>query len=236
MIQRESDGYVNASELVRQSSKDSVNDYLKTQKTKDFIEALASRLDIPGKSLVHLGQGGRRPQDTWVHPVIALDMARWLGVENSIEANLWILVKVKQLPFQEFAKKALIEDAAVSKDVASALTFLAKGDGFGFADELAMDHVKNNGRLRREVQDLDYRVSTYECRIELTDDAIDGFTQELQQHLLPEQRDMFFHLKNKWFGKKSRYSDAQSQIDHYWAVRREMVRAHALPEIGSSHD
>lgn len=83
------DAYVNITPIARHYGK-RPNDYLKLQKTKEYISALAQKLSVAGNpatadSLVVIIQGGESSsQGTWLHPKLVIDFARWLRPEFAL--------------------------------------------------------------------------------------------------------------------------------------------------------
>ncbi len=81
---------VNATEMAKSFGKQP-KDWLKTQSTKDFIQALSGRRKILPSDLVKVinGDGG----GTWMHEDLALEFARWLSPMFAI----WCNDHIKQL-------------------------------------------------------------------------------------------------------------------------------------------
>lgn len=82
-IQRTSDGYFNANELIKAFNKISdekkiLGNYMKTGSTKEFEEQLKKEGIIqPIKSV----RGNSLNSGTWVHPKVFIDLAMWVSVE-----------------------------------------------------------------------------------------------------------------------------------------------------------
>lgn len=112
MIQRDSDGFCDATEMCQQKGK-RFNDYLKRSAAGKYVSEVCSRLGKAQDELILMGtkyhDNGRH---TWVHPAIALDLARWLGVENSVDANLWILDQMEGLRLSFLSQRREAEKMA----------------------------------------------------------------------------------------------------------------------------
>lgn len=82
-IQRTSDGYFNATELIKQwnnisSSKKQLGQYQLLNSTTEFVEQLKKEgIDKP----IIAGRGKGINSGTWVHPKVFIDLAMWVSVE-----------------------------------------------------------------------------------------------------------------------------------------------------------
>ncbi len=79
-------GYVNATQMCKANGK-FLADYTKLKSTKQYLQALSNDMKILISSLVIEIQGHGSEQSTWIHPEIAVDLARWVSVEFRIWAN-----------------------------------------------------------------------------------------------------------------------------------------------------
>ncbi|MEH2041240.1 KilA-N domain-containing protein [Nostoc sp.] len=79
-------GYVNAIQMARANRK-LLSDYIRLKSTKDYLQALGNDMGIPISSLIIGIEGYGKEQGTWVHPEIAIDLARWVSVSFRIWAN-----------------------------------------------------------------------------------------------------------------------------------------------------
>ncbi|MBE8969036.1 KilA-N domain-containing protein [Nostocales cyanobacterium LEGE 12452] len=79
-------GYVNATQMARANRK-LLSDYIRLKSTKDYLQALGNDMGIPISSLIIEIEGYGKEQGTWVHPEIAIDLARWVSVSFRIWAN-----------------------------------------------------------------------------------------------------------------------------------------------------
>ena len=91
-IQRRcADGYVNATNMCQTVGK-RWRDYAITYRTIDYVRALSGSTGIPADLLVQSKTTG--PNDsrgTWVHPRLAVDLARWISPELAVWMDGWIL-------------------------------------------------------------------------------------------------------------------------------------------------
>lgn len=84
--QRTLDGYINATELCLAVGKD-INDYLKLQETKDFLQQLSTITGISGSALIQSIKD-THSETIWVHPSVALDLGQWTG--NKANVSDWM--------------------------------------------------------------------------------------------------------------------------------------------------
>lgn len=91
---RPSDGYVNATAMCKANGK-RWNHYASNDRTQAYIAARAAVAGIPATGndgLVQTIQGGPpHLQGTWVHPGIAVDLARWISPAFAVWMDDWFL-------------------------------------------------------------------------------------------------------------------------------------------------
>lgn len=86
---------VNATQMAKKFGK-KVNDWLKTQQTKDFLDALtvARKIATADFQPITIVQGGTPAnQGTWMHEDVAIEFARWLSPKFAI----WCNDRIKEL-------------------------------------------------------------------------------------------------------------------------------------------
>ncbi|MBD2492564.1 KilA-N domain-containing protein [Aulosira sp. FACHB-615] len=79
-------GYVNGTQMCKANGK-FLADYTKLKSTKQYLQALSNDMKIIISSLVIEIQAHGSEQSTWLHPEIAVDLARWVSVEFRVWAN-----------------------------------------------------------------------------------------------------------------------------------------------------
>lgn len=100
---READGFVNATAMCKAGGK-RWNHYITLDRTQEYMAALASVVPekpcgaavagIPatGSALIHTIQGGTPElQGTWIHPRLAIDLARWISPAFAVWMDGWFL-------------------------------------------------------------------------------------------------------------------------------------------------
>jgi hypothetical protein len=121
------DKYVCLTDMAVASGK-RLNNWIQTDKSKSYLEALSSVAGIPVTELVEISQGGiPENQGTWGHPKVALRFAQWCSDEFAIQVDFWIdelmttgtvSIAPQPLPRQLPPIRDTIEYIQASKDIA----------------------------------------------------------------------------------------------------------------------
>ena len=90
---RTSDGYVNATAMCKANGKQ-WSKYRESDRCQTYLDALAETSEIRMFDLIESrqGQGG----GTWVHPQVAVDLARWISAPFAVWMDGWFLESVQQ--------------------------------------------------------------------------------------------------------------------------------------------
>jgi hypothetical protein len=101
---RTTDGYVNATAMCRANGKQ-WSKYRESDRCQSYLDALAETSEIRMFDLIESrqGQGG----GTWVHPQVAVDLARWISAPFAVWMDGWFLESIQQ------AQPASVETTAV---------------------------------------------------------------------------------------------------------------------------
>jgi hypothetical protein len=99
---RESDGYINLSQICKAGNK-FYRDWFRLEKTKKFLTELSHELKldiltdktIKGRSgyvvgLIEINQYNDSDQSTWGHPYVANNIAQWVSTKFSVKVSMWI--------------------------------------------------------------------------------------------------------------------------------------------------
>ena len=86
---RTTDGYVNATTMCKANGKQ-WNDYWRTDRSTEYLEALSAETGISVSNLCLTTKGGAY-QGTWVHPRVAVDLARWTSAPFAVWMDGWFL-------------------------------------------------------------------------------------------------------------------------------------------------
>jgi hypothetical protein len=106
VISRQSDGYINASQLCK-AGKKFYKDWFRLEKTKEFLTELSQELKIDiltdkthpeelspnpttNVSLIEINQYNDSDQSTWVHPRVAIQIGQWISPKFAVNVTGWI--------------------------------------------------------------------------------------------------------------------------------------------------
>ena len=140
---RITDGYVNATAMCRANGKQ-WSKYRESDRCQTYLDALAETSGIRMFDLIESrqGQGG----GTWVHPQVAVDLARWISAPFAVWMDGWFLENVQQ------AQPAPVETTAPRLREAEVITLVERSivvfERLGGLDErdqlLFKDIVRSN--------------------------------------------------------------------------------------------
>jgi hypothetical protein len=111
-------GFVNGTQMCKANNK-FLADYTKLKSTKQYLQALSNDMKILISSLVIEVQGHGSEQSTWIHPEIAIDLARWVSVEFRIWANrtlMKVMMDIESVKQQSMTQVQLL--AAIAQQMA----------------------------------------------------------------------------------------------------------------------
>lgn len=90
IARRDADGYVNATAMCRANAK-RWKDYRESERCQLYLTALEAVAGISGHALIQSRTGGRGGGGTWVHPQVAVDLARWISPPFAVWMDAWFL-------------------------------------------------------------------------------------------------------------------------------------------------
>lgn len=91
--QRTTDGYVNATAMCKANGK-LWGHFFETDRATKYLEALSETIGIPVVSLYQSAEG--RNGGTWVHRLVAVELARWISAPFAVWTNQWFLESTQQ--------------------------------------------------------------------------------------------------------------------------------------------
>ncbi|WP_370594407.1 KilA-N domain-containing protein [Synechococcus sp. CBW1108] len=87
------DGYVNATAMCK-ANKKRWSDYRESDRCQLYLDALSQTTEIPVFDLIQSRQG--HGGGTWVHPQVAVDLARWISAPFAVWMDGWFLESLQQ--------------------------------------------------------------------------------------------------------------------------------------------
>ena len=141
---RTTDGYVNATAMCKANGKQ-WNDYWRTDRATAYLEALCTETGIPVSSLCLSLKGGSH-QGTWVHPQVAVDLARWISAPFAVWMDGWFLENIQQAqPTPVETTPLRLREAEVIALVERSIGLFERLGGLDQCDELLFkDIVRSN--------------------------------------------------------------------------------------------
>ena len=98
---RDGDGYADATAMCQANGR-LYADYQRLDRTTAYLQALAASLGIPAEQLViTTTTGPNHLRGTWVHPRLAVDLARWLSPQFAVWMDGWFLEQLEQAKQQQ---------------------------------------------------------------------------------------------------------------------------------------
>ena len=122
IARRTTDGFVNATAMCKANSKE-WSKYRESDRCQTYLDALAETSEIRMFDLIESrqGQGG----GTWVHPQLAVDLARWISAPFAVWMDGWFLEEVERVSqVQDTQIPALPAPADQVKAAAEGLVFI----------------------------------------------------------------------------------------------------------------
>lgn len=88
---RTTDGYVNATAMCKANGKEWKH-YFETDRAHRYLDALSESVGIPTDLLFSsITTGSNDGRGTWIHPQLAVDLARWISAPFAVWMDSWFL-------------------------------------------------------------------------------------------------------------------------------------------------
>jgi len=145
IARRTTDGYVNATAMCKANGK-RWKDYRESDRCRHYLDALESVAGISVHALVESRSGGAGGGGTWVHPQVAVDLARWISAPFAVWMDGWFLESVQQAePAPVVTPPPRIREAEVISLVERSIGLFERLGGLDQRDELLFkDIVRSN--------------------------------------------------------------------------------------------
>jgi len=96
ITRRDGDGFADATAMCQANGK-RWNHYQENERTTAYLQALSDHLGISADQLViTTATGPNHLRGTWVHPRLAVDLARWLSPQFAVWMDGWFLEQLEQ--------------------------------------------------------------------------------------------------------------------------------------------
>jgi hypothetical protein len=95
---RQVDGYVNATAMCKANGRH-LPHYLANDRTTEYLQALSGSVGIPTDHLkTSISNGPNHLRGTWIHPRLAVDLARWISPGFAVWMDGWFLEQFQPAP------------------------------------------------------------------------------------------------------------------------------------------
>lgn len=140
---RIADGYVNATAMCK-ANKKRWSDYRESDRCQLYLDALSQTTEIPVFDLIQSRQG--HGGGTWVHPQVAVDLARWISAPFAVWMDGWFLESLQQAhPAPVESPPPRLREVEVIALVERSISLFEQLGGLDQRDELLFkDIVRSN--------------------------------------------------------------------------------------------
>ena len=137
------DGYVNATAMCK-ANKKMWSDYRESDRCQLYLDALSQTTEIPVFDLIQSRQG--HGGGTWVHPQVAVDLARWISAPFAVWMDGWFLESLQQAhPAPVESPPPRLREVEVIALVERSITLFEQLGGLDQRDQLLFkDIVRSN--------------------------------------------------------------------------------------------
>ena len=142
---RTTDGYVNATAMCKANNKQ-WSKYRESDRCQTYLDALAETSVIRMFDLIESrqGQGG----GTWVHPQIAVDLARWISAPFAVWMDSWFIDEVKRQTITPASPQPQISGASVLNLLKESADFIRDLGCFDDRDKILFSDLARNNAMR----------------------------------------------------------------------------------------
>ncbi len=141
ITRRTTDGYVNATAMCKANGK-RWKDYRESDRCQLYLDALESVAGISVHALVESRSGGAGGGGTWVHPQVAVDLARWISAPFAVWMDGWFLESLQQAPpAPVMTPPPRLREAEVIALVEQSVALFEKLGGLDQQDELLFKDI-----------------------------------------------------------------------------------------------
>lgn len=131
ITRRTTDGFLNATAMCKANGKEWKH-YFETDRAHKYLDALSTSVGIPTDQLFHsITTGPNTSRGTWIHPQLAIDLARWISAPFAVWMDGWFIQSFEQ---QSQVRDTQLTGDALLKKVSTAVDLLER---LGGVDERA---------------------------------------------------------------------------------------------------
>ncbi len=143
---RITDGYLNATAMCKANGKQ-WNDYWRTERATAYLEALCTETGIPVSNLCLSLKGGFY-QGTWIHPQVAVDLARWISAPFAVWVDGWFLEQMESTQKQKTESQPAISGANILNLLKESVDFIKELGCLEDRDRVLFSDLARNNAMR----------------------------------------------------------------------------------------
>jgi hypothetical protein len=142
---RTTDGYVNATAMCKANGKQ-WSKYRESERCQTYLDALAETSEIRMFDLIESrqGQGG----GTWVHPQVAVDLARWISAPFAVWMDGWFLGELNRQATTPSSPQPPISGTNVLNLLKESVDFIRDLGCFDDRDKILFSDLARNNAMR----------------------------------------------------------------------------------------
>ena len=144
---RTTDGYVNATAMCKANGK-RWKDYRESDRCQLYLDALESVDGISGHALVESRSGGAGGGGTWVHPQVAVDLARWINAPFAVWMDGWFLEQIENTQKQKAEPQPAISGANILNLLKESVDFIKELGCLEDRDRILFSDLARNNAMR----------------------------------------------------------------------------------------
>jgi hypothetical protein len=142
IARRTTDGFVNATAMCRANGKEWKH-YFETDRCHKYLDALEGSVGITTDRLfTSITTGPNDGRGTWVHPQVAVDLARWISAPFAVWMDGWFLEEINGRTFRTQTAQPLFPDVLTT--IERSLVLLEKLGGVDDRAQLLLKDIVLN--------------------------------------------------------------------------------------------
>ena len=142
---RTTDGYVNATAVCRANGKQ-WSKYRESERCQTYLDALAETSEIRMFDLIESRQG--HGGGTWVHPQVAVDLARWISAPFAVWMDGWFLGELNRQATTPSSPQPPISGTNVLNLLKESVDFIRDLGCFDDRDKILFSDLARNNAMR----------------------------------------------------------------------------------------
>ena len=144
---RTTDGYVNATAMCKANGK-KWNDYHRQEKTAQYLQSLKRLTGFPADPITTITDGPNEGRGTYVHPRLAVDLARWINTDFAVWMDGWLLEEIEKQTTSPLIPQPPISGTSVLNLLKESADFIRDLGCFDDRDKILFSDLARNNAMR----------------------------------------------------------------------------------------